>query len=147
MNANSALSEYPDLGTQLIAYLLYVAPQLAMHNLVSHQAGGPMRGVASHSFFAFGKCWKCCEKDMDILSQELPPGTTRRRLTMLSATMLPHSQRSVPFRSSGHLSSVIWLLDCRLAVINEGAGGVRGTQLNRALNTWRQPGQLGHLSQ
>lgn len=66
MNANSALSEYPDLGTQLIADLLYVAPQLAMHNLVSHQAGGG--GAASHSFFAFGKCWKCCEKDMDILS-------------------------------------------------------------------------------
>lgn len=45
MNANSALSEYPDLGTQLIADLLYVAPQLAMHNLVSHQARGDQSGV------------------------------------------------------------------------------------------------------
>lgn len=58
MNANSALSEYPDLGTQLIADLLYVAPQLAMHNLVSHQAGGIKAGCCISLFLRF---WQMLE--------------------------------------------------------------------------------------
>lgn len=42
----------PESGTQLIADLLYVAPQLAMHNLVSYlvDVWGP-RGVMHLSLF------------------------------------------------------------------------------------------------
>lgn len=58
MNANSELSEYPDLGTQLIADLLYVAPQLAMHNLVSHQARGTNAGCCISLFLRF---WQMLE--------------------------------------------------------------------------------------
>lgn len=64
----------PESGTQLIADLLYVAPQLAMHNLVTLQVdgreGGKGAGGVMHLslFLRFWQCWKCCEKDMDILS-------------------------------------------------------------------------------
>lgn len=61
----------PESGTQLIADLLYVAPQLAMHNLVTYQVDvrEGRRGVMHLSLFLrFWQCWKCCEKDMDILS-------------------------------------------------------------------------------
>lgn len=63
----------PESGTQLIADLLYVAPQLAMHNLVTYQVdewreGTPRGAMHLSLFLRFWQCWKCCEKDMDILS-------------------------------------------------------------------------------
>lgn len=96
----------PESGTQLIADLLYVAPQLAMHNLVTYQVDrrDGVRGHAgwciSHSFFAFGNVGNVVRKTWTYL--------VRTCHTTNDVVCHHVANRFVPFRLSGgtcHLSS------------------------------------------
>lgn len=111
----------PESGTQLIADLLYVAPQLAMHNLVTYQVDGRGGGCISHSFFAFGNVGNVVRKTWTYL--------VRTCHTTNDVVCHHVANRFVPFRlSGGHLSSVIWLLDCRPTRGSSKGGARRGVR-------------------
>lgn len=97
--------------------------------------GGHAGWCISHSFFAFGNVGNVVRKTWTYL--------VRTCHTTNDVVCHHVANRFVPFRLLGAL--VICHLAARLSPHKVQGQRGQGEQLNRALNTWGQLGQLGHL--